>query len=48
MADAKRLIALGLPVELAKEIARQIDEAGQGGGGDNGSNGSNGSNGGSE
>lgn len=36
MADAKRLIALGLPVELAKEIARQIEEAAQGGGGGNG------------
>jgi len=27
MADAKRLIALGTPTELAKELAAQIDSA---------------------
>jgi len=31
MADAKRLIALGMPTELAKEIAAQIDAASGGG-----------------
>lgn len=28
MADVKRLIELGMPTELAKEVAKQIDAAG--------------------